>query len=80
MGDTGLLSRPADATVVVARWGSTPLPTVQLALEQLAAARARVAGVVLTMVSPREHADHGGGDSIVFSSKVLRYHGQGRLR
>lgn len=79
VGDAGLLGRPADATVVVARWGSTPLPAVQLAFEQLAAARAQVAGVVLTMVPAREHASLDGDDSVVFSSKALRYHGQGRL-
>jgi len=74
-GDTWLLARHADKTVVLSRWGSTPPPTVELAISQLVTAQANVAGVVLTMVPPREHASYDGGDAVMFSPKMVRYYG-----
>ena len=73
-GDAWLVARPADATILITRWASTPLSAVELALEQLATVRARVAGIVLSMVSHREHASYGYDDSVVFSRKLLRHH------
>lgn len=75
VGDTWLMARHADATAVVAEWASTPAATIELAIEQLLGADARVLGLVLTKVSPREHASHGYDDSVMFSPKLLRYHG-----
>ena len=73
-GDAWLVARPADATILVTRWASTPLSAVELALEQLRTVKAQVVGVVLSMVSHREHASYGYDDSVVYSRKVLRYH------
>lgn len=79
-GDTWLMARHADTTVVLSRWGSTPLPTVELAINQLVTAQANVAGLVLTMVPPREHGTYNGGDAVVFSPQMTRYYdGQRRL-
>jgi polysaccharide biosynthesis transport protein len=79
-GDTWILARAPEKTVVLSRWGSTPLPTLELAINQLVTAQARIAGVVLTMVAPREHASYGFGDSVVFSPELMRYSdGQRRL-
>ena len=78
-GDTWLIARPADATIMVTRWGTTPRSAVDLAMEQLAVARVKLAGVVLTMVSHREHARYNYDDSVMFSPSLLRYH-RGRRR
>jgi len=79
-GDTWLLARHADKTVVLSRWGSTPMPTVELAISQLITAQANVAGLVLTMVPPREHASYDVGDAVVFSPQMARYYdGKPRL-
>jgi len=77
-GDTWLLARHADTTVVLSRWGSTPMATVELAINQLVTARANVAGLVLTMVPPREHATYDHGDAVVFSPKMTRYYSENR--
>ena len=73
-GDTWLMARHADATVVVAEWAITPAPAIKLAVEQLSSAHARVLGLVLTKVAPHEHASYGYDDSVLFSPKLLRYH------
>lgn len=73
-GDTWLMARHADTTVVLSRWGSTPMPTVELAINQLITAQANVAGLVLTMVPPREHGTYNGGDAVVFSPQMTRYY------
>jgi capsular exopolysaccharide synthesis family protein len=73
-GDTWLMARHADTTVVLSRWGSTPLPTVELAINQLVTAQANVAGLVLTMVPPREHGTYSGGDAVMFSPQMTRYY------
>ena len=78
-GDTWLMARHSDTTVVLSRWGSTPMPTVELAINQLVTAQANVAGLVLTMVPPREHGTYNGGDSVVFSPQMTRYY-DGRRR
>lgn len=72
-GDTWMMARHADATVVVAEWAATQAATIELAVEQLSSAHARVLGLVLTKVSPREHASHGFDESVMFSPKLLRY-------
>ncbi len=77
-GDTWLLARHADKTVVLSRWGSTPMPTVELAINQLVTAQANVAGLVLTMVPPREHSTYDSGDAVVFSPKMTRYYSGNR--
>jgi hypothetical protein len=47
---------------------------VELAINQLVTAQANVAGLVLTMVPPREHATYDHGDAVVFSPKMTRYY------
>ncbi len=78
-GDTWMMARYADATAVVAEWATTPAATIELAVEQLSSAHARVLGLVLTKVSAHEHASYGSDDSVMFSPKLLRYHGRRRL-
>jgi len=79
-GDTWLMARHADTTVVLSRWGTTPMPTVELAINQLVTAQANVAGLVLTMVPPREHGTYNSGDAVVFSPQMTRYYdGKRRL-
>ena len=75
-GDTWLMARHADATVVVAEWAVTTASAIKLTVEQLSSVHARVLGLVLTKVAPREHARRGFDDSVLFSPKLLRYHRQ----
>lgn len=74
--DTWMMARYADATAVVAEWAATPAATIELAVEQLVSVNARVLGLVLTKVSAREYASFGFDDSVMFSPKLLRYHGR----
>lgn len=79
-GDTWILARAPKKTIVLSRWGSTPQATLELAIDQLVTAQAKIAGVVLTMVASREHSTYGYGDSVVFSPKLKRhYDGPRRL-
>ena len=79
-GDTWILARAPKKTIVLSRWGSTPQATLELAIDQLVTAQAKIAGIVLTMVASREHATYGYGDSVVFSHKLNRhYDGPRRL-
>lgn len=75
-GDAWLVARTSEKTIVLVRWGTTPLRTLELAINQLVTAQASIAGVVLTMVEARKHANYDYGDSAMFSSKVMRYYGR----
>jgi capsular exopolysaccharide synthesis family protein len=74
VGDTRLISRLADKTVFVVRWGDTPLEAVRLSLQQLGDAGIDVAGIVISMVDPRRNAQYGFGDSDAFTGAFKRYY------
>ena len=79
-GDAWVMARHADATAMLVEWGATQPATVGLALERLASARARLLGLTLTKVDPRDHATYGHDDAVLSSPKLLRYHSRRRLR
>lgn len=60
MSDALVYSRLADQTVLVCRWRATSRTAVTTALERLRDAGARLSGVVLSRVDPREALMYGG--------------------
>lgn len=60
------LSRMMDRVAFVVKWGSTPRDVVLSGLRQIHRARARVAGVVLSQVDPRQYRRYGLGE-VVYS-------------
>jgi polysaccharide biosynthesis transport protein len=78
--DSWLLARHAEATLVLSRWRSTPLNAVAFAINQMVTARARLAGVVLTLVSTRDFASAGRSESFIYSPALRRYYDVGARR
>jgi len=72
--DARILSRLADATVLMVRWGKTRRPVVRLAVRQLQAAGARLAGGLLTMVDVNRNAKYSYGDSGNYSGDLEKYY------
>jgi len=68
-----LLTKHADATVMAVRWGKTPRDAVALTTKKLRDAGALLAGVVLTMVSERQHAQYGYKEATYFSPEFQAY-------
>jgi len=73
-GDAWFLARHADITVLLSRWRSTSPETVGFAVSQLASAHARLAGVLLTMVSTREYGSYGQSDAQIYSPLMKQYY------
>jgi capsular exopolysaccharide synthesis family protein len=76
VSDTLFLGRLADKTVLVVRWAMTRRATVDLALKKLQGARARVAGVLLSMVDVKGLASYSYSDSGSYSGELKRYYGR----
>ncbi len=74
VSDARILSRLADRTVFITRWGETKRESVKLALKQLVDSGANVAGVVLCMVNIRKHAQYGYADSTYYYRSARRYY------
>lgn len=72
--DARILAQTADATVMVVRWAKTRRESVLLALRQLDAEGARIAGVVLMMVDARKHAEYSYGDSGAYTGALEKYY------
>ena len=72
--DARILTSKVDATVMVARWARTPREAVRLSLRQLDAAGGRLAGVLLTMVDVRKHAQYSYGDSGAYTGALEKYY------
>jgi capsular exopolysaccharide synthesis family protein len=72
--DARILSRVADATVLIVRWGKTRRPVARLAVRQLQAAGARLAGGLLTMVDVKRNAKYSYGDSGAYSGDLEKYY------
>ena len=71
--DALVLTRHADATLMVVRWDSTARSAVQDALRQLHECRARVMGVVMTQVDMRRAARSEGRMAYAFSFNNTYY-------
>jgi polysaccharide biosynthesis transport protein len=72
VSDALVLLREADATVFLIRWGKTPRDTAKLGLKSALEAGARVAGVVLSYVDVRKHAQYTYADSGHYYNKAYR--------
>ncbi len=70
--EAGLLSRVADATIFVVQWAKTDRRTVAAGLDQIAQSGGRAAGVLLTMVKPKQYARYADGDSHRFLFEGMR--------
>ncbi len=74
VSDTLFLARLADKTVLIVRWVRTRRETVKLALNKLLDAKSDVAGVLLSMVDVKGHAQYGFSDSGAYHGKLTKYY------
>jgi capsular exopolysaccharide synthesis family protein len=74
VSDTLFLARLADKTVLIVRWVRTRRETAKLALSKLMDANSDVAGVVLSMVDVKGHAQYGFSDSGTYHGKLTKYY------
>jgi exopolysaccharide transport family protein len=74
VADTRMYSSLADKTVVLVRWGKTRRSNVQHVLRRLQPAGGPIAGVALTMVDIKLHAQYGDGDSAYYFGELSKYY------
>ncbi len=74
--DAQILSQRVDATVFVVRWAKTRREVVRLALQRLGSVGGRLAGVLLTMVDVKKHAQYSFGDSGSYYGYLEKYYGE----
>ena len=74
VSDTLFLARLADKTIFLVRWAKTRRSAASLALKQIQAAQADIAGALLTMVDLKSHATYGSGDSGVYRGDLKKYY------
>ncbi len=72
VSDALVLLREADATIFLIRWGKTPRDTAKLGLKTALEAGARIAGVVLSYVDVKKHAQYTYADSGHYYNKAYR--------
>ena len=72
--DTKVVSRFADKVLFVMQWDKTSKDTAVNALAHMREARGNVAGVVLTQVDVRKHAQYGYGDVGQYYGKYQKYY------
>jgi exopolysaccharide transport family protein len=74
VSDARILARRADKTVYIVRWAETRREVVSMGLKQIREAGADVAGIVLSMVNVRKHAQYGYGDSGSYYGYSRKYY------
>ena len=74
VSDSLMLSRIVDKTVFLARWAETRRETVINGAKQIVDAGGNLAGVMLTMVNVREHAQYSFGDSGSYAGPMRKYY------
>ncbi len=74
VADTLIFARMVDETVFLVRWRETRREVALSALKQLQGAAGSVAGVLLTMVDVKEHAQYDFGDSGAYYGPVKKYY------
>ena len=72
VSDALVLLREADSTVFLIRWGKTPRETAKLGLKVALEAGAKLAGVLLTYVDVKKHAQYTYADSGRYYNKAYR--------
>jgi capsular exopolysaccharide synthesis family protein len=74
LSDPQVLSRMADKTILVVRWGKTPRKVVNHTINGLTDAGGQIAGIALSMVNPKKYAGYGYGDSYHYYGKATKYY------
>jgi len=74
VSDTLFLARLADKTVLIVRWVRTRREAAKMALSKLFDAKSDVAGVLLSMVDVKGHAQYGFSDSGTYHGKLSKYY------
>jgi polysaccharide biosynthesis transport protein len=74
VSDARVLARLVDRTVFLARWAGTRRERVIAGWRQLVEAGGKVAGVALTLVDVRRHAQYGYSDSGAYFGRVKKYY------
>ena len=74
VSDARVLARVVDRTVFLARWADTRRERVIAGWRQLVEAGGKVAGVALTLVDVRRHAQYGYSDSGAYFGRVTKYY------
>lgn len=74
VSDSRVLARMADTTLFVVRWAHTRRETALSGLKQMAGTHSNLAGVVLTQVNVRKHAQYGYGDSGYYHGHAAKYY------
>jgi capsular exopolysaccharide synthesis family protein len=72
--DARILAQKCAATAIVVRWATTRRQAVRLAIHQLQADGAKVAGAALTIVDARKHARYSYGDSGAYTGELEKYY------
>lgn len=73
--DARILAQKADVTVMVVQWAKTRRESVRLALRLLTStAGVRLAGVLLSQVDARKHAQYSYGDSGAYAGALEKYY------
>lgn len=73
VSDALVITARVDATIIVARWGSTRRSAVRHTVKQLNNAGGNLAGGLLTQVDARKYAQYGYGDSGSYTGKLGAY-------
>jgi capsular exopolysaccharide synthesis family protein len=74
LSDPRVLSRMADKTILVVRWGKTPRKVVNHTVNALTDAGGQIAGIALSRVNPKKYAGYGYGDSSHYYGKATKYY------
>jgi capsular exopolysaccharide synthesis family protein len=74
IADSRAIASMADVALVALRWRKTPAPAVQLALDQLSMADARIGGIVMTMVDVKAQRRAGAGDELRYYERYAQYY------
>jgi exopolysaccharide transport family protein len=74
VSDPRILAPQSDAILFVVRWTRTKRENVVHAIKQLADNGAKIAGVVVTQVNVKKHAEYDYGDSGYYSPRYSKYY------
>jgi len=74
VSDPRVLAPQADTVLFLVRWAKTKRENVAFALKQLAENGAKIAGVVMTQVNVKKHAEYEYGDSGYYRSGQTKYY------
>lgn len=74
VSDAKVLCAWADICAIVVKWRATRRAAARTAVHQMVAAKANIAGVVLSQVNVRRHAKYGYGDSGYYYGDYKKYY------